>query len=52
MTGTPFMITQAQKEALHARGYSDEQIAALKPEEVHKLLNGGDNGKRNRLISQ
>lgn len=31
MTGTPFMITQAQKEALHARGYSDEQIAALKP---------------------
>jgi putative DNA primase/helicase len=40
MTGIPFTITQAQKDALHARGLSDEEIAEMKPEEAHKLLNG------------
>jgi hypothetical protein len=35
--GIPFMITGAQKAALHARGYSDEQIAELKPERAHEF---------------
>ena len=41
MTGIPAFITQAQKAALRARGLTDEEIKNLKPEEAHKLLNGG-----------
>jgi hypothetical protein len=41
MTGIQFMITQVQKAALHARGYSDEAILDLTPERAHKILNGG-----------
>src|SRR5262249_34690335 len=41
MTGISFMITQAQKAALRARGLTDEEIANLEPEEAHKILNGG-----------
>lgn len=38
--GVPFMITQAQKEALRARGYTDAQIRDMKPEEAHRILEG------------
>jgi hypothetical protein len=41
MTGIPAFITQAQKAALRARGLADEEIKNLKPEEAHKILNGG-----------
>jgi uncharacterized protein DUF5906/DNA primase RepB-like protein len=41
ISGSPFMITQAQKEVLLARGFIDEEIAHLKPEQVHTILNGG-----------
>lgn len=32
------MITQRQKADLRERGYSDEQIRQMKPEEAHKVL--------------
>jgi hypothetical protein len=32
------MITQQQKADLRERGYSDEQIRDMKPEEAHKVL--------------
>jgi putative DNA primase/helicase len=38
MTGIPFMVTQAMKAALHARGLPDEAIAELKPEQAHEIL--------------
>jgi hypothetical protein len=41
MPGIPFLITQAMKAALHARGLTDEEITILKPEEAQKILNGG-----------
>jgi hypothetical protein len=34
----PFMITQAQKEALRAKGFEDDQIANMTPEKAHQLL--------------
>ena len=34
----PFMITQDIKRRLRVCGYSDEQIAALTPQEAHELL--------------
>jgi|GEM_PF-3772211 len=34
----PFMITQAQKEALRAKGFDDDQIANMTPEKAHQLL--------------
>jgi len=33
-----FFITKAQKTKLHELGYSDEQIAQMKPTEAHKIL--------------
>jgi hypothetical protein len=33
-----FFITQAQKAQLRAKGYSDTQIAQMKPAEAHKIL--------------
>jgi hypothetical protein len=42
MTGIPFMITHAQKEALHARGLSDEEIARLTPQRAHEILTTPD----------
>jgi hypothetical protein len=35
---TSFMITQGQKDALRDRGYTDEQIRDMKPEQAHRLL--------------
>src|SRR5215471_17224946 len=37
----PFLITHAMKAALHARGFTDEEITNLKPEDAQKILNGG-----------
>lgn len=33
-----FFITNAQKAKLRERGYSDDQIAHMKPAEAHKIL--------------
>jgi hypothetical protein len=33
-----FFITQAQKAQLRERGYSDDQIAQMKPAEAHQIL--------------
>ncbi len=33
-----FFITQAQKAQLRARGYSDDEIAQMKPAEAHHIL--------------
>ena len=44
MSGIPAFITQTQKAALRARGFIDEEIAQLNPEQAHKLLNGGNGG--------
>ena len=32
------MITRAQKEALRQRGYTDDQIREMTPEEAHRIL--------------
>jgi hypothetical protein len=37
-TGMSFFITKAQKAELRRLGYSEEQIRAMKPEEVHRAL--------------
>jgi hypothetical protein len=42
MTGIPFLITQAMKAALRARGLPDEEIAELKPESAHEILAAPD----------
>jgi putative DNA primase/helicase len=34
----PFMITHAQKDQLRERGFSDDQIKKLTPEEAHEIL--------------
>jgi glucose/arabinose dehydrogenase len=34
----PFMITQAQKEALREKGFEDDQIVQMTPEKAHQLL--------------
>jgi hypothetical protein len=33
-----FFITQAQKAQLRASGYSDKEIALMRPAEAHKIL--------------
>jgi hypothetical protein len=37
-TGASFIITKAQKAELHHRGYTEEQIREMKPEEAHRAL--------------
>jgi hypothetical protein len=37
-TGMSFIITRAQKEELRRRGYSEEQIREMKPEDAHRAL--------------
>jgi hypothetical protein len=37
-TGASFIITRAQKDELRRRGFSDEQIREMKPEEAHRAL--------------
>jgi hypothetical protein len=36
--GVPFMITRTMKEALRARGMSDDEIANLTPSQAHEIL--------------
>lgn len=36
--GVSFIITQAQKEMLRQRGYTDDQIREMRPAEVHRIL--------------
>jgi hypothetical protein len=36
--GVSFIITQAQRDELRQRGYTDEQIREMKPEEAHREL--------------
>jgi hypothetical protein len=33
-----FFITNAQKALLRAKGYSDEEIAKMKPADAHRIL--------------
>jgi hypothetical protein len=43
--GIPFVITLAMKEALRARGKSDDEVASLTPAQAHEILrkpNGDD----------
>lgn len=37
-TGMSFFITKAQKAELRQRGYSEEQIREMKPEDAHRAL--------------
>ena len=37
-TGMSFIITKAQKAELRRRGYSEEQIREVKPEDAHRAL--------------
>jgi hypothetical protein len=37
-TGVSFIITKAQKAELRQRGYSEEQIREMKPEDAHRAL--------------
>ena len=37
-TGMSFIITNAQKAELRQRGYSEEQIRQMKPEDAHRAL--------------
>jgi hypothetical protein len=37
-TGISFIITGAQKDELRRRGYSEEQIREMKPEDAHRAL--------------
>lgn len=36
--GVSFFVTQAQKDQLRERGYTDEQIREMKPEDAHRAL--------------
>jgi hypothetical protein len=36
--GISFIITKAQKAELRRRGYSEEQIREMKPEDAHRAL--------------
>jgi hypothetical protein len=37
-TGISFIITKAQKAELRQRGYTEEQIREMKPEDAHRAL--------------
>ena len=39
-TGMSFIITRVQKDELRRRGYSEEQIRVMKPEDAHRALGG------------
>jgi|SRR5215469_9198915 hypothetical protein len=41
-TGASFMITHRQKAELRDRGFTDDQIYTMTPEEAHRLLGLGD----------
>jgi len=37
-TGMSFIITKAQKDELRRRGYSEEQIREMTPEDAHRII--------------
>ena len=37
-TGMSFIITRAQKDELRRRGYSEEQIREMTPEDAHRII--------------
>ena len=37
-TGISFIITKVQKAELRQRGYTEEQIREMKPEDAHRAL--------------
>jgi hypothetical protein len=39
VASVPFMITAAMKAGLRARGYTDQQIADMRPADAHQILN-------------
>ena len=41
-TGVSFLITHHQKAELRERGFTDDQIHTMTPEEAHRLLGLGD----------
>ena len=41
-TGVSFLITHHQKAELRERGFTDDQIRTMTPEEAHRLLGLGD----------
>ena len=41
-TGVSFLITHHQKAELRDRGFTDDQIYTMTPEEAHRLLGIGD----------
>ncbi len=43
MTGIPFVITNLHKEQLRAKGYTNDQIKQMTPEQVHGILGNGRN---------
>jgi hypothetical protein len=47
--GIPFMITAAMKEALRARGYSDDDIANMTPTQAHEILGPQQQQKHERF---
>src|SRR5262249_41163012 len=47
----PFLITDAMKDALRARGLSDEEIAQLTPERAHEILNKPDSREVREFVA-
>jgi len=43
MTGIPFVITNRHKEQLRAKGYTNDQIKQMTPEQVHGIPGNGRN---------
>jgi hypothetical protein len=41
-TGVSFLITHHQKAELRDRGFTDDQILTMSPQEAHRLLGLGD----------
>lgn len=41
-TGVSFLITHHQRAELRERGFTDDQIRTMTPEEAHRLLGFGD----------
>jgi RecA-family ATPase len=37
--GVPFMVTNAMRQQMRARGYTVEQIRNMRPEQIHAILN-------------
>src|SRR5262249_16310434 len=51
ISGIPFLITQAMKAALRARGLTDEAIAQLTPKQAHEILAKPDSREGREFIT-